>query len=405
VAGALGLIVACGGTTTRRVNVAPAVSSSCPDLALPDELSAFDFANEYQLSRDAADKLKAAALASAEMMRLSDKLDAELGIACAQIAQDLGDQGDWRSGNDACAAAIKAVKEAREKLGPKASVELVTASPACLVDASLMTKCASICDSSVPAERVKADCERQAGRCDGTCDGTCQPKGAVKCEGACSGECEGPVSGTCGGRCKGKCEGRPVNGHCIGTCTGTCEGGAFAGQCGGLCAGICKPEAPGICEGLCVGTCTVDMTEPKCAGAFTTPDVSIDCRARCDLAVMNQTECAVPRVGLIVTGARARDTSAALESAVEKAFPNLMKILFEVGDEGAKRVLNAQAVIDGARTGFREMAGSGAKTTAKASEAQLVKCFDEPFKNAAAAAAAVKSGLDQAHGVRAEVIR
>ena len=54
---------------------------------------------------------------SMEVGLLADKLDAELGIACAQIAHDLGNKGDWRSGNEACGAAIKAVHDARAKLG------------------------------------------------------------------------------------------------------------------------------------------------------------------------------------------------------------------------------------------------------------------------------------------------
>src|SRR3954463_7601311 len=82
----------------------PTVSRRCPDLTKADDLAAFDFSKEYVLSRDAAEKLKAATLAAMEIQTLADKLDAEFGIACAQIAHDLGNKGDWRNGNDACAA-------------------------------------------------------------------------------------------------------------------------------------------------------------------------------------------------------------------------------------------------------------------------------------------------------------
>jgi hypothetical protein len=94
-----------------------------------------------------------------------------------------------------------------------------------------------------------------------------------------------------------------------------------------------------------------------------------------------------------------------MKSAVDKSFPALLKILFEVGDKGPKRALNAQAVIAGARTGFKDMARSGGKGSARASEAQLVKCFDEPFKKAEATAISVKTLLDQAAGVRDEVTK
>lgn len=399
--------LACGGSQKSAEAVKPQakVSDKCPDIGKADEVAAFDFAKEYVLSRDAADKLKAATLAAMEVNLLADKLDAELGIACAQIAHDLGNKGDWRSGNDACGAAIKAVREARAKLGPKANAHLVVRTPVCLVDASLMTKCASICDSSVPAERVKADCEQKAGRCDGNCDGICEAKSASKCDGVCSGTCDGPIKGQCGGRCKGTCDGKASAGACPGVCVGTCEKAAVSGECKGSCSGSCKLAKAGICDGLCSGACTVELTDGKCAGEFKTPDVSTDCRARCEIAVINQTECSTPQAGLVVTGVKDRDTTEAMKTAVDKSFPALLKILFEVGDKGGKRVLNAQAVIEGTRTSFKDLARSGGKATAAAAEAQLAKCFDDPFKKAEAMAAAIKTGLDQATGVRDEATK
>ena len=401
--------LACGAPPKPVVEpkTTASVSTRCPDLAKADEVAAFDFAKEYALSRDAADKLKAAALAAMEVGLLSDKLDADLGIACAQIAHDLGSKGDWRSGNEACGAAIKAVHDARAKLGSKTTSQLVVRTPVCQVDASLMTKCASICDSSVPAGRVKAECERKAGRCDGNCDGICETKNAVKCDGNCSGLCEGIIKGSCGGRCKGTCDGKAAGGPCAGVCAGTCDKGAMTGECKGVCAGSCKPKAAGICDGLCAGTCTVELSDAKCAGEFKTPDVSTDCRARCELAAINQTECSLPQVGIVLTGVgnRERDTGEQMKAAVDKSFPALLKILFEVGEKGGKRVLNAQAVIEGARTGFAEMARSGGKSTAPTAEAQLAKCFDDPFKKAAANAALVKTSLDQAQAVKDEATK
>lgn len=401
------ILAACSSPKPPPPKITASVSTRCPDLAKADEVAAFDFAKEYQLSRDAADKLKAAALAAMEVGLLADKLDAELGIACSQIAHDLGNKGDWRSGNEACAAAIKAVHDARAKLGPKTTSQIVVRIPVCATDASLMTKCASICDSSVPAGRVKADCEQKAGRCDGNCDGICEVKSLPKCDGTCSGNCEGTIKGTCGGRCKGTCDGKTVNGPCTGVCAGTCDRAAMNGECKGTCTGSCKLRAAGICDGLCSGTCTVELTDAKCAGEFKTPDVSTDCRARCELAAINQTECSLPQVGIVLSGggARDRETTEAMKSAVDKSFPALMKILFEVGEKGPKRVLNAQAVIEGARKGFPDMARSGGKDTARAAEAQLTKCFDDAFKKAESYAATVKTGLDQAQAVRDEATK
>lgn len=403
---ALALVAACGGSSKSRPSASTtttAISSHCPDLTKPDELAAFDFVKEYQLSRDAADKLKAAALAALEIDRLAEKLDAELGIACAQIASDLGTRGDWRGGSDACAAAIKAVQEARAKLGSKASTELVVRAPVCVVDASLMTKCASLCDSSVPAERVRAECQRRAGRCDGNCDGTCETSAPVKCGGTCAGSCDGPMRGACGGRCRGTCDGQKSSGPCAGVCAGLCEKGTISGECKGACTGTCTLAAPGICSGICVGSCSVELTDSRCAGEFKTPDVSTDCRARCDLAVINQTECSSPQVGLVVTGVRERDKAEHVKASVDKALGGLLKILFEIGDKGRARVLNARAVIESARSGFRDMSRSAGSGAAAASEKQITKCFDAAFKNAAAAAGTIQNEIDQATAVRDEL--
>jgi hypothetical protein len=399
------VVVACGAKKPPLAP-APTVSTQCPDLTKADEVAAFDFEKEYVLSRDAADKLKAAALAAWEIGQLAEKIDVELGIACASISRDLGAKGDWRSGNDACAAAVKTVHDARAKLGPQANAQMVVREPLCLADVSLMTKCASICDSSVPAEKVKGDCEKTAGRCDGNCDGSCEPKVPTKCDGQCIGTCDGPVKGQCGGRCKGTCDGHKSTGSCAGLCIGTCDHGALSGECKGACAGTCKPKAPGICEGQCAGKCSVELTDAKCAGDFKTPEVSTDCRSRCELAVINQTDCSDPTVGLIITGAKDREVAETMKASIDRSFPGLLKILYEVGlDKGAKRVLNAKAIIEGARTGFAEMAASGGKRSAAASQAQLEKCFNEPFKKAAADADAVKTGLDEATGVRDEVTK
>lgn len=399
--GGVAFVIACGGPPPPKTVVAP-VSDRCPDLTKADELAAFDFQKEYALSRDAADKLKAAALAALEVEALGDNLDAELGIACAQIAHDLGNKGDYRTGTDACSAAIATVKEARAKLGPKAQALLVVNPAMCLVETALVTKCASLCDSSVPSEKARAECLHSAGRCDGNCDGQCEPKTSAKCDGTCFGVCDGPVKGTCGGRCVGKCDGKKSNGGCLGVCEGTCQNGSIEGECKGLCAGTCKLAKPGICDGICEGKCTVELAEEKCAGEFKPPEVSTDCRARCDLATINRTECSTPQASYVVVGANQKDADA-MKAAIDKAFPALLKILAEVGPQGSQKVHTAQRVIDTVRGGFKELAASG--SNAKASEAQLRKCFDEPFKKAALAATTAKTGIDQAMGVRDEATK
>lgn len=398
------LALACGGSKPPPAEVRT-VSTRCPDLTKLEEVGTFDYVREYQLSRDAADKLKAAALASVELGLLEEKLDADLGLPCAQIASSLGDKAQAKNASEACAAALKVVRDTRAKLGAKAALQLVVRAPVCQVDESLMTKCAAICDGSVPAAKVKAECEQKVGRCDGTCTGTCEAKEPQKCDGACSGTCEGQVRGACGGRCKGTCDGKPVNGACAGACVGTCSGGAFVGDCKGTCLGSCRFAKGGICKELCSGTCSVDLSDAKCAGDFRSPEVSTGCRARCELAAMNKADCSTPQVGLVITGGASKPSEDALRVAVEKSYPALLEILYEVGDKGPTRVHDAGTILAAARAGFKEMALSGGKGTAAASEAQLGTCFDEPFKKATASAAALKTLLDQAQGLRDDVAK
>lgn len=393
-------LVACGGASqpaaTPVVSIAPG-RGRCPDLAKADEVSTFDFASEFALSHEAADKLKAATLAAAEIMQLSDKLDAGFGIACAQIALGLGTTGDFRSGHDACSAAYRSVLDARQKIGAKTTPKLVVHRPICLTDASAMTKCASLCDSSVTADRASGYCAFRAGRCDGSCTGVCDVKSRAKCEGNCSGMCDGAMKGACGGRCKGTCDGRASYGYCVGTCVGTCEGSAMTGECKGQCSGACELKAPAICDGLCAGTCSVALDDAKCAGNFKTPHISAPCLARCELAIMGQTECSIPKVGLVFSGRmspKERDQADAMKVAIDKSFPGLLKILYELGDDGTTKVKSAQAVILNARAAFKTMARSDV------SESQLTKCFSEPFKTAAAQASVITSVLDRATAVR-----
>lgn len=397
------LVVACGGAKKKPLEptATVTVSDKCPDMSKADEVAAFDFAKEYVIPAAAGEKLRAATLAAIEVGALADRLDADLGIACAQIAHDLGNKGDWRSGTEACAAAAKSVREVRAKLGPKAQTRLVVRAPLCLTDASLITKCASLCDASVPAEKVKAECTETAGRCDGNCAGTCEPKGTIKCEGVCSGSCDGKINGTCGGRCKGTCDGKPVNGACLGVCAGTCDR-AMSGECKGGCSGSCKLARSAICDGTCSGGCSVELAEQRCAGELKTPAVSADCEARCDLALLNKTECSTPQVGLVIVGANGREAEG-MKTAVDRALPGLLKILQELGEKAPKQVASAQSMLDGTRMSFKSMAQSGGKGTATASEAQLMKCFDEPFKKASEAAATAKAAIDQATALRGEV--
>jgi hypothetical protein len=371
--------------------VALAPKPKCPDFAKVDELTAFDFAKEYGLSSERGDTLRAASLASVELASLNDKLDAELGILCAQLARDLGDQGDWRSGSDACDAAQKAVLRTRATLGDKAIAQLRISPPLCSVDASALTKCASLCDSSAPASRVKVGCEGTAGRCEGNCGGLCESAVAAACPGECYGTCDGTMTGRCSGRCRGTCDGRraPPSGTCGGVCVGTCDksSGFMQGECRGSCDGMCRLHAPSSCNGVCQGTCSVEWSDANCTNAQRAPSVSPACQTRCQLALSAQTSCATPHLGYVLAGVAMRDRDAAerLRAAVGKSLPALQKLLWEVGEQGPARIEQTSRMLNDVQ-----------KTFAVKSNRYLAACFEEPLRAGASDAALLLKSIERA---------
>lgn len=380
--------------------------SDCPSLASADEIAAYDFAGNFQLPAKGADELKAALLAASDVTKLSDRLDADFGISCAQIALDLDQKGDYRTGRDACDAAVRGVQQARSRLGSKVTPRLVAPKAVCQTDVNALTKCANVCDSSASANAAKAECSVEVGRCDGTCDGTCEVVTARACDGTCAGTCEGgAANGVCGGRCKGKCNGKRSNGPCDGTCVGTCDNGPFEGTCKGKCAGTCEPKAPGTCENACVGSCSVALSGAKCAGDFKAPAVSSACRARCELAALNQTECGKPRVGIVFSGktsASEKENVERLTKAVEASFPSLFQSLESVGgSRGAERVVAARDEIERVRANLANLQKKGAKT--EASRVSAYSCFDDGLKRAVDLASDVKLEIEQAEALREAV--
>lgn len=373
--------------------------SDCPSLGSADEIAAYDFAGSFHLPAKSADELKAALLAASDVTKLSDRLDADFGISCAQIALDLDQKGDYRTGRDACDAAVRGVQVARSRLGTKITPHLVAPKPVCQTDVNALTKCANVCDSSASAKAAKAECSVEVGRCDGTCDGTCEIATPRACDGTCAGTCEGAGNGVCGGRCKGKCNGKRSNGPCDGTCVGTCEAGPFEGTCKGKCAGTCEPKAPGTCENVCVGSCSVALSGAKCAGEFKAPEVSSACRARCELAALNQTECGKPRVGIVFSGkmnATEKENADRLTKAVDASFPSLFESLESVGgSRGTERVVAARDEIERVRANLQK---KGAK--AEADRVSAYSCFDDALKRAVDVAADVKLGIEQAEALR-----
>jgi hypothetical protein len=378
---------------------ARASAARCPDLTRDDELAATDFREIYGLTPVEAARIKAVVLVASEVNRLADRLDADLGIACAQLANDLGKQGDWRTGHDACEAAIEALESIRGKLGPKASVRLVSPEPLCLSDPAFVTKCASMCEVSASSDQTRAECTQKAGRCDGTCDGACEFKAPSKCGSGsrCSGTCEGSMKGTCGGRCVGTCDGRRVIGPCAGVCTGKCERGPMVGTCGGACTGRCKFSKPSVCDGTCIGACSTEPSGVMCVDAPRFPAIGQACRTRCAFSRMSRTECTSGQVGLVLIGAKDRKAGDTFKAALERSLPTVIKVLGELGAEAGQSIEEGKILLETERTSFETKLQDG---SARGGERKLAECLLEPLTSASAKVRAIESARTQLRRIR-----
>lgn len=398
------LVVSCAAVQ-QAANKATggAVGGACPDVTKPESILAYDFQGNFKLSADAAAKLKASTAAAVEIKGFGEQIDADLVAGCGGIAKDLGAGGDFKDGKSACDAALKAINDAKAKLGAKAKVELVMKPPACRADLNAYGDCAGKCDAKVSGGKAKVECEpgKLSGECSGECSGTCDVKGAAKCDGTCEGSCDAEVKGSCSGKCNGKCDGKTSSGaSCAGTCEGKCEGGSVKGECKGKCGGSCQLKAKAKCEGTCTGNCSVEFKEPKCTGEVKPPEMSADCKAHCDASVSAKAECTKGEVGVAITGAADAKFADTFKATLEKNLPLVVKVAIGMGEHAAKMAANVQTVVQGTVDGMAQIAASGGGNAAL-STGQLTACFAETFKGAIAAAGSIQANVKVSASVSA----
>lgn len=395
----------CGGAggLGGLAGAVPGVGGKCPDLSKPESILAFDFAGNFKISADAGAKLKAATAAAVELKGFSDQIDADLKAGCGGIAKDLGAPGDFKDGKSACDAAIKAIGDAKAKVGASAKIAVVIKPPKCQADLNAYADCAGKCDVSATGGKAKVECEpgKLSGKCDATCEGSCDVQAGAKCDGTCSGSCDAEIKGTCSGKCNGKCDGKDSKGAaCSGTCEGKCEGGTVHGECKGKCGGECKLKASAKCEGTCTGKCSAEFKEPKCTGEITPPKVSADCKAHCDANVSAKMECTPAQVGITATGAADAKAFEQLKAALEKNLPLVLKVSIGMGDRAAKMAGNAKAVIEGTVSSMTEIAGTGGGNAALTA-GQLTACLGDTFRGAIAAAGSLQANVSVSVNVSA----
>jgi hypothetical protein len=375
------------------------VTGNCPDMAKVEAIESFDFEKEFKLKADVAAKIKTGAAAAAEMKALSDKIDSDLKGACGNLAHDLGVQGDFKDGQDACKAANKAIGEAKAKLGATAQVKLETTEPHCGVDIHAYGDCAGHCDATVKPGSAQVKCEpgKLQGQCSGKCQGDCEASAAAQCSGECRGSCDAEVKGQCSGKCAGKCNGKVLDAKANGMCEGTCEGKCDAevrGECKGKCGGECKLTGQVECKGTCTGSCTAEMQAPRCAGKVEPPQMSAECKAKCDASVQAKAECTPPHVVVRIVGAIDAQAEAKFRAVIEKNIGAVIKVSVGEAKGAVELADNMKIVIEGVQAGIQ---GAGDAMTV----GKLSACVAAPFKGALDAVASVKANVSVSVSVQA----
>jgi hypothetical protein len=389
-----------GTTTSNPTDIATQATQAaagCPDLSSVAAAAKADWAGTFGIDAQTAGKLKGGVLAALEIDAFAKKLDADLKVACGGLATDLGAQGQFTSGKQACEAAIKAMGDIKAQMGGNVRVAVEFAPPHCGVSMDAMANCVAECDAQLEPGQVEVQCEpgKLSGQCDAECKGSCDIQGSARCEGKCQGECKAKFNGSCGGQCTGKCDGKQVDGaSCAGKCEGKCSAGAN-GQCGGQCSGSCDIKGSAKCQGTCHGDCSVEMKAPKCDGKMTPPKASAECNANCETKLQAQVECTPPRLAVRVDGAGKAELAAKYKAAIEKNLPVIIKIAVGMKDQALAVAANVQGVVDGVTAAVGQLqadAQVGARISA---------CIAAPFQAAIAGAASVKANVNVSVSVKA----
>jgi hypothetical protein len=337
--------------------------------------------------------------AAVELKAFADRIDADLKVGCGGLAKDLGDNSSFEDGQSACRAAVKAIDDARAKLGASAHIVLEATPPHCAASMDAMADCAAKCDADVKPGSAKVECEpgKLSGSCSGECSGSCDMSAAGECEGTCEGSCDASFKGSCGGECVGKCDGKDSKGACAGTCEGRCESHA-SGHCKGKCGGQCELKAKAHCGGTCTGSCSVAMKAPKCMGEVTPPKMSAECKAHCDAKMQAKLECRPANVVVRIKGAADAKAANAYRLALEKHMPILLKIAVGMGHRAESAAANVQGVVSGLQGSVEAIGKSSGDAV---TGARLVACVAAPFKGAIDAAANVQASVKVSVDVKA----
>jgi hypothetical protein len=306
------------------------VAEACElDLTNDEAMATFHYVQDFGLTAEDADKLRASLRAAAALAPIAGTLDQDTLAGCAALAKDLGDARAFSTSDAACGAAVDALKRFDAKIGGRASVDLVFAPSHCAIDLGALNACVTRCESGLSAVNVVCRSGELQGRCLGGCNGTCELSAPSACNGICRGSCDAGFRGECGSACSGRCDGRAIaGGACFGLCEGRCD--AFAsGACSGTCDGSCESSLSACNLGMCSGYCGAWMGDATQCDATTIalPAMPPECEVACRASVASHAECWAGRVFPRVLAASDANAAATLRTALANDLPRLDQAL------------------------------------------------------------------------------
>lgn len=349
----------------------------CSEFVVGADLTGVDF----ELEGEIKGQYSALAQASADLAAVASGALTDVGIACENIARDLGAK---KADTDAAAAKTGAAKvtalcnlataQIDATFGATAEVKGTLSvdfqPPVCTASIDAQASCEGSCTVDASCDAMATPPKCTGGKLTVECSGSCEAEGGVdvSCSGTCTGECSGSCTAEagatvdCEGTCEGSCtvdgtansaSGVQADGTCKGKCEGKCTAKAGAKvDCSGTCEGSCsaKCEAKAGVKFTCDGKCEGDFEAPKCEGgkAELSCMADADCKANCSASASAKAECKPPSLNVAydVTGNASADAQVKIEAGLASLRANLPNLLVVLKARGASFTAGIKGTVD-----------------------------------------------------------
>jgi hypothetical protein len=136
------------------------------------------------------------------------------------------------------------------------------------------------------------------------------------------------------------------------------------------------------------------MQAPKCTGKVEPPQMSAECKAKCDAKVQAHAECTPPHIALRISGAADAKVEATFRAAIEKNLPAILTVAIGTGKHLEELEGSMKVVVEGVQASVQ---GAGDAMTV----AKLSGCVLAPVKGAMEAVAKVQANVKVSVSVQA----